>query len=229
MQMTVTKRAKQTKAERSKRLRQGFVPGAVYGKGIEPFLVEVAARGIADVLIAETGLNTMIDLSVDGDTATHSVLIDNLERNPVTRGFISVGFHQVRRGDKVTAQVPVQLVGIPSDVTLNDALLEHLLETITVHAQPADLPPHIDVDVSQMKIGDVLTVADLPHNPKLELTAGEDVAIAAVHRSKTAQDVGAADDAAAEAAQGLTGEDAVTELRADSDRSSDSVTGTASP
>ncbi len=228
MQMTVTKRGKQTKAERSKRLRQGFVPGAVYGKGLEPFLVEVSARGIANVLIAETGMNTMIDLAVDGDTATHSVLIDNLERDPLTRGFISVGFHQVRRGDKVTAQVPVQLVGMPSDVTLNDALLEHLLDTITVHAQPADLPPHLDVDVSQMKIGDVLRVADLPHNPKLEFMATEDVAIAAVHMSKTAHDVEEADDAAAEAAQGLTGEDAVTEMRSDADRDSDSVLGTAS-
>ncbi len=228
MQMTVNRRAKQTKAERARRLRQGFVPGAVYGKGIEPFLVEVPARGIADVLIAETGMNTMIDLSVSGDAATHSVLIDNLERNPLTRGFISVGFHQVRRGDKVTAQVPVQLVGMPSDVTLNDALLEHLLDTITVHAQPADLPPHLDVDVSQMKIGDVLRVADLPHNPKLEFTAGEDVAIAAVHVSKTAQDVEEADVAAADHLPGVTGEDDVTEMRADVDRDSDTVLGTAS-
>lgn len=229
MQLTVTKRTKQTKAERSKRLRQGFVPGAVYGKGLEPFLVEVPARGIADVLIAETGINTMIDLTVGGDKAKHSVLIDNLERDPITRGFISVGFHQIRRGDKVTAQVPVNLVGVPSDVTLNDALLEHLLETITVHAQPADLPPHLDVDVSQMKIGDVMRVSDLPHNPKVEFTTGEEVAIAAVHVSTTAQDVEAADEAVAEAAaEAVTGEDAVTEMRADADRDSDTVLGTAS-
>lgn len=229
MQLTVTKRAKQTKAERSKRLRQGFVPGAVYGKGLEPFLVEVPSRGIADVLIAETGMNTMIDLTVQGDTATHSVLIDNLERDPLTRGFISVGFHQVRRGDKVTAQVPVQLVGVPSDVTLSDALLEHLLDTITVHAQPADLPAHIDVDVSQMQIGDVLTVANLPHNPRLEFTTGEEIAIAAVHRSKVALDVEEAESAADVAAEGLTGQDDVTEMRSDEDRNSDSVLGTASP
>lgn len=228
MQLTVTPRVKQTKSERAKRLRQGFVPGAVYGKGLEPFLVEVSSRGIADVLIAETGMNTMIDLTVSGETATHSVLIDNLERDPISRGFISVGFHQVRRGDKVTAQVPVQLVGMPSDVTLNDALLEHLLDTITVHAQPADLPPHLDVDVSQMKIGDVLRVADLPHNPHLEFTAAEDVAIAAVHVSKVAHDVEDADVAAAEAAPDLTGADAVTEMRSDDDRSSDSVVGAAS-
>lgn len=228
MQMTVTKRAKQTKAERAKRLRQGFVPGAVYGKGLEPFLVEVPVRGIADALIAETGMNTMIDLSVAGDTATHSVLIDNLERDPLTRGFISVGFHQVRRGDKVTAQVPVQLVGMPSDVTLSDALLEHLLDTITVHAQPADLPPHLDVDVSEMKIGDVLRVADLPHNPKLEFAASDDVAIAAVHVSKVAHDVEDADAEAADHLPGVTGQDDVTEMRSDADRDSDSVVGTAS-
>lgn len=223
MNITATKRDRLSKGQRKQRLRQGFVPGAVYGKGIEPFLVEVPARAIADVLLADTGLNTMIALSVDGERKTHSVLIDNLERDPLTRGFASVGFHQVRKGDKVTAQIPIQLVGTPPDVTLNDALLEQTLDHITVHAEPSHLPPHLDVDVSHLKIGDVLHVSDLPHNPKLEFTSAEDIVIASLHTSRIAQDVEAADEAAEP-----TGTDAVVELRADADRDSDSVTGTAS-
>ncbi len=229
MDLTVTKRGPQTKGQRKQRLRQGFVPGSVYGKGVEPLNVEVPARGIAEVLTAATGLNTIITLKVDGERATHRVLVDNLERDPITRGFVNVGFHQVRRGDKVTAQIPIQLVGMPADVTLNGALLEQTLETITVHADPDNLPPHLDVDVSQMKIGDVLRVADLPHNPKVEFTQGDDIAIASVHVSTTAQQV-EEDEATAPAAEAaLTGQDAVTELRSDKDSASDSVTGTASP
>ena len=68
-------------------------------------------------------------------------------------------------------------------------------------------------------------MADLPHNPNLEFSTGEDSVIASVHYSTTAQAVEESD-AAAEEAQ-PSGEDAVTELRADSDRDSDSVTGTA--
>lgn len=224
MNITATKRGPQSKGERKKRQRQGFVPGAIYGKGLEPVLVEVPAKAIASVLMAETGLNTIIDLTVAGDPRPHTVLVDNLERDPITRGFQAVGFHQVKKGDKVTAQIPLQLIGMPTDVTTGDAVLEHTLDTITVHAQPADLPPHLDVDVSHLKPGDVLHVSDLPHNAKLEFTTAEGTAIAAVHYSRTAQAVEEADVAAAEAEP--TGADAVTDLRADADAASDSVTGT---
>ncbi|MBV9852746.1 MAG: 50S ribosomal protein L25 [Armatimonadetes bacterium] len=223
MDITVTPRPRRTKGERKRRLRQGLVPGAIYGRGLEPALVEVPAKAIADVLLAESGMNTVINLTVQGDRAQHTVLIDNLERDPITRGFLNVGFHQVKKGDKVHAQVPITLVGTPEDVALNGALLEQTLESIDVHAQPADLPPHLEVDVSQMKTGDVLRVADLPHNPKIEFTTNEDIAIASVHVSRTAQDVEEADAAVTESA--LTGQDAVTELRADADRDSDTVTG----
>ena len=225
MDITVTPRPKRTKGERKQRLRQGFVPGAIYGRGLEPSLVEVPAKAIADVLQAETGMNTLINLTVEGDKKTHTVMIDNLERDRITRGFLNVGFHQVKKGDKVHAQIPINLVGVPPDVTLNGALLEQTLESIDVHAQPADLPAHLDVDVSQMKIGDVLRVADLPHNPKVEFTTHEDAAIVAVHVSRTAQQ---AEEDAAVSEGALTGADAVTELRADADGNSDTITGTGS-
>jgi len=226
MNITATKRGAQTKSERKKRIRQGFIPGSVYGRGLAPVNVEVPARALADVLLAETGLNTVIALTLTGDAQPHSVLVDNLERDPITRGFVSVGFHQVKQGDKVTAQIPIQLIGEPASVGTGEAILEHTLETITVHAQPADLPAHLDVDVSHLSVGDVLHVSDLPHNPKLDFTTGEETAIAAVHYSRTAQAVDEADTAAAEALP--TGQDAVVEMRADADRDSDTVLGTAS-
>jgi large subunit ribosomal protein L25 len=222
MDITVLPRPARTKGARKARLRQGFVPGAIYGRGLEPTLVEVPARSVADVLMAETGMNTVLSLTIQGESAKHSVLIDNLERDPITRGFLNVGFHQVKKGDKVHAQIPIVLNGTPRDVALNGALLEQTLESMEVTAEPGDLPAHLGVDVSGLKIGDVIRVADLPHNPKVTFTTHEEVAIASVHVSTTAQQV---EEAAAVAEEALSGEDAVTELRADSDSSSDSLTG----
>ena len=104
MNITAIKRGSQTKGERKQRMRQGFIPGSIYGKGLEPVNVEVSTKSIAEVLTAETGLNTIIALTIQGDAKPHTVLVDNLERNPITRSFVSVGFHQVKKGDKVTAQ-----------------------------------------------------------------------------------------------------------------------------
>lgn len=224
MNITVLKRGHQTKGERKQRIKQGYIPGSIYGKGLTPVDVEVPTRAIAQVLTAATALNTVLDLTIEGETQPHSVLVDNLQRNAITRAFESVGFHQVRKGDKVTAQVPIQLIGEPASVGTGEAVLEQTSETITVHALPGDLPAHLDVDVSGLNPGDVLHVSDLPHNAKLEFTSGEETAIAALHYSRTAAAVDEADTAVAEAA--LSGQDAVTELRSEGDPNTDTVTGT---
>ena len=228
MNITAIKRGPQTKGERKQRIRQGFIPGSIYGKGLEPLNVEVSSKAIAAILSAETGLNTIIDLAISGDAKTHSVLVDRLERNPITRNFIAIGFHQVKKGDKVTAQIPIVLVGHPDGVDAGVLVIEQAMESITVHAQPADLLAHLDVDVSHMVAGDVLRVSDLPHNPKIEFTSVEDAAIVSLHYSRTA---GAVEEIAQEEAAGavpesaLTGGDAVVELRASDKPGSDTITG----
>ena len=118
--------------------------------------------------------------------------------------------------------------GHPDGVDTGVLVLEQALETITVHAQPADLPAHLDVDVSKMQPSDVLHLADLPHNPALEFTGAEDLAIASLHYSRTAE---AVEEILKEDAEGvvpesaLTGEDAVVDLRASAKVESDTVTG----
>ncbi len=228
MNITASKRGPQTKGERKQRIRQGFIPGSIYGKGLEPLDVEVPSKAIAEILSAETGLNTIIDLSITGDSQTHSVLVDRLERNPITRNFIAIGFHQVKKGDKVTAQIPIVLSGHPDGVDTGVLVIEQAMEAITVHAQPADLPAHLDVDVSKMQPGDVLRVSDLPHNPVIEFTSAEDAAIVSLHYSRTAAEVEETlvEDAAGEIpVSALTGEDAVVDLRASAKVESDTITG----
>ena len=187
MNITASKRATQTKGERKQRIRQGFIPGAIYGKGLEPVNIEVPAKAIAEVLTAASGLNTIVDLTVTGSTKKHSVMVDNLERHPITRSFVSVGFHEVQKGAKVTAHVPIHLIGEPASVATGEGVMEQTLETIAVHAQPKDLPPHLDVDISHLTPGDVLHVSDLPHNAALEYTTGEETVIVSVQYARTAQ------------------------------------------
>ena len=107
----------------------------------------------------------------------------------------------------MTAQIPLHFLGTPRDVELNGALLEQFLDHITVHAEPANLPAHIDVDVSKLRLGDVLSVADLPRTPGVDFTTSDEIAVAAVHASSVAAEVQATEDALPH------GEDAVVEMR----------------
>src|SRR5579883_2527207 len=179
------RREKQSKGEVKRLRRQGRIPGAVFGRGVDPYLVDVSVRHLVQVLGSESGLNTMIDLTVDGKKS--SVMISELERDPITRGFLHVGFHTVSRTEKIHTHVPLRLTGEPEPVRTNEAVLEQALESLDVRALPGDLPPYIEVDTSEMAIGSVLRVADVPHEDKIEILTSEDTAIASVHVARTAQ------------------------------------------
>ncbi|HEX5323066.1 MAG TPA: 50S ribosomal protein L25 [Capsulimonadaceae bacterium] len=178
------RREKQSKGEVKRLRRQGRVPGAVFGRGIEPYLVEITTRQLVQVLGSESGLNTMIDLSVEGKKS--SVMISELERDPITRGFLHVGFHHVSRTEKIHTHVPIRLTGEPEPVKTKEAVMDQSLERLEVRALPGDLPPYIEVDVSELTIGSVLRVADVPKNDKLEIHTPEDTPIATVHVPRAA-------------------------------------------
>lgn len=180
------RREKQAKGEVKRLRRRGVVPGAVFGRGVEPYLVEVTARQLVQVLASESGVNSMIDLQIDGKKSP--VMIAELERDPLTRGFLHVGFKQINRSEKIHAHIPLHLVGEPEPVRTKDAILDQSLESLDVRALPGDLPPHIDLDVSGMAIGSVIRVADLAANDKLEILTPEDTPIAAVHVARAAHE-----------------------------------------
>jgi large subunit ribosomal protein L25 len=84
-----------------------------------------------------------------------------VQRHPVRGSVIHVDFVIVRRDEVVTTEVPIQLVGEAAEVHKNDGLIEQALFALPIAAKPADIPPGIEVDVSEMVIGDSVRVGDL--------------------------------------------------------------------
>lgn len=172
-------RTRYTKGDIKQARRRGRVPGAVFGKGIEPFLVEVSTRSIVDVLRSEGALNTLVELSVPG-SANKTVIIAELDRDPITRGFLHVGFHNIAVGEKVHTQLPIRLIGTPIVVTRKQGMVDQTLETLDVRAESGNLPTHIDVDISNLEVGDKISVSDLPHSANIEFISHEDATIVSI-------------------------------------------------
>jgi large subunit ribosomal protein L25 len=122
----------------------------------------------------------MIELGIEGEPK-RTVMIGELERDAITRGFLHVGFHHVSSTERVHTQVPVRLTGEPDSVRTKQAMLEQLVETVEIKALPGDVPAHIDIDVSNLQIGDKLHISDLPHDSKIEFLSPEETAIASLH------------------------------------------------
>lgn len=162
------------------RLRaSGRIPGVIYGHGIDPLPISVDGRSLRAALTTGAGLNALLALQVGSET--HLTLAREIQRHPVRSTVVHVDFLVVRRDEIVSAEVPINLVGEARKVAQNDGLIEHQLTSLTVHATPANIPSHIEVDISNMDIGDTIRVSDiaLPTGVSTDLDPEEPVVIAA--------------------------------------------------
>jgi large subunit ribosomal protein L25 len=147
----------------SGRLRRGGgVPGVVYGLDRPPFTVGVAARKIQEVLSLETGRNTIFTLALKGQDRSRAVMIKALQRDPVTERLVHVDFVRVDLTRAVRVNVPIRVVGIPEGVKADGGLLEFVLRQVAVQCLPADIPEHLDLDVTGLRMNQHLSVKDLP-------------------------------------------------------------------
>ena len=183
----------------SRRLRAaGKVPAVLYGHGIEPQSLVVDARELRGALNGEAGLNALLSLQVE--SARHLAMARQLQRHPL-RGTVShVDFVIVRRDEIVAAEVPVRLEGEAEEVNRADGVIEQQLFTLTVNAKPGDIPPHLEVDISGMAVGDTLRVGDLklPAGVSTDLDPDDPVVVATA--STMAAEIAAEEEAAAEEA-----------------------------
>lgn len=144
--------------------RSGQVPAVVYGHGREPVHVSIPGH---DLMMALKTANVLLTVPVEGKD--HLVLPKAVQRDPI-RGFIEhVDLVVVRRGEKVTVEIPITLVGDPDP----EALIDHTLNTLTVEAEATHIPGGVDVDITGMKIGDHVRAGEiaLPDGTTLAIDA----------------------------------------------------------
>jgi len=179
----VAEAARTTGSSASRRLRAGGrIPGVVYGHGLEAISVSVDGRELRHALSGDSGTNQLLELKVGSDT--HLALARVLQRHPVRHTVVHVDFQIVRRDEIISADVPIVLTGEAKAVDLEQGLVEQPLATISVNATPARLPGTIEVDISDLKVGEGIRVGDLrlPSGVTTDVPADEIVVIASISR-----------------------------------------------
>lgn len=147
--------------------REGFLPGNVYGKGLNSHALQIKLSDFENVY-KEAGETGLVDLAFDGKSKP--VLIKNLQMNHATRTLLHVDFYQVNLKEKVKATISVVLTGEAKAVIDKVGLVLQTLSDVEIEALPDKLPENIEVSVETLaEIGEQVTVADLK--------APEDVAI----------------------------------------------------
>ncbi|MBI3252560.1 MAG: 50S ribosomal protein L25 [Candidatus Omnitrophica bacterium] len=145
-----------------KKLRgQGTVPGTVYHRGEEPVSVALSEREISKIIRGAGAENLLIHLSVENAKKSRTVLIKEVQHHPVTRGILHVDFNEISLTEKITLEVEVRAVGEPAGVKQEGGVLDHPLRELKIQCLPTDIPKHIDVDVSGLKLNQSIHVKDL--------------------------------------------------------------------
>jgi large subunit ribosomal protein L25 len=144
----------------SRRLRaEGQIPGVVYGRGMTPTSVSVDRRELRTALAGSAGMNTILDLQVDGDT--FPTLIKDVQRHPVRLNIEHIDFIQVDLNVEVVVSVPIHLTGEAKEVSDNNGLIDQILTEVDVSTTPRSIPDEIAFDVSEMTMDSTITIADL--------------------------------------------------------------------
>jgi large subunit ribosomal protein L25 len=148
-------------SRRARRLRsQGFVPGVLYGNG-HSRAIAVPERELRTALSGPSGVHAILDVVIEGQKTVHPSILADYQQHPL-RGTIShIDLREVRLDQPIHATVVIQLVGEPVGVK-SGGMLSLVTRELHVEALPADVPEHIDADVTHMEVGDVLRLEDLP-------------------------------------------------------------------
>jgi large subunit ribosomal protein L25 len=156
----------------------GKIPAVLYGSGHDPVAVEVDPKQISRILFSETGHNTIFDVEVGSTTA--KAMIVEWQREPIKDQLIHIDLKRIALDKTLRVHVRVKLVGTPVGVKTEGGILDQVLREVEIECLPADIPSHIDVDVSEMGLHAVLRVSGLPHSDKIKYLNAEDATVAHV-------------------------------------------------
>jgi large subunit ribosomal protein L25 len=158
---------------------EGKIPAVVYGAGQDAVAVAVDPRVVTRILHSESGHNTIFDLNVEGSALVKAMIVD-WQHEPIKGKLLHIDFKRIAMDKAMRVSVPVQLTGVPVGVKTGGGMLDHILREVEIECLPADIPDHLDVDVSGLELHGAIHVSDLPHSGSIRFLGDENAMVAHV-------------------------------------------------
>jgi large subunit ribosomal protein L25 len=151
----------------------------LYGHGEESVVVSVDALELNRLIQSISIENTIVDLKVKGEKAPLKVLIREVQRHPYRDDVLHIDFFHIAMDEMIHVDVPVLLVGLPIGVKDKGGVIDHQLREIEINCLPANIPEKIEIDISELDIGNSVHVGDL-ELPDLEILTDSERSVVAV-------------------------------------------------
>ena len=189
----------------NRRLRvSGKIPAVVYGEKEGGVAIAVDPKGLTKILQTELGANTLIALKLPGGSDAR-VLVKEYQYDPITHQLLHADFYKVAMDKVITVTVSVVARGEPKGVKQQGGVLDIVHRQIELECLPTDIPEHIEIDVSEMMVGQSVRVRDVATNAKWKAVSDPDMMLMHVIIPKV-EEVPATPEAVAAAAAAVPAE-----------------------
>ncbi len=180
-QLTInaTARTEEGSAAAGRLRKQGKVPAISYGKSKEPTKLLVDSSELR-VALRQIGNSTPVVKVKEGKGAAHTSIIQEVQRHPITDRFLHVDFREVAVDEVVQVEVPVHASGTPSGVKNQGGVLEYVTHSVAIRAVPKNIPEFIECDVTNLEVGDLIHINELPAIDGVEYMDHEEQPVFAV-------------------------------------------------
>ncbi|WP_164215598.1 50S ribosomal protein L25/general stress protein Ctc [Virgibacillus sp. YIM 98842] len=175
-----------TKSATKEARNKGRLPAVLYGKGKEPKTISLDSIELVKT-VRDEGRNAIISLDIEGESPV-DVMLHEYQMDPIKEELIHADFYIVDMSEEMDVEVSLRLDGEAEGVR-DGGVLQQPLYVLQVRAKPREIPEEIAVDISELKVGDSITVADLKTSDTYEVLDDPETTIATILAPDTVEDI----------------------------------------
>ncbi len=151
--------------------RRGLTPAHLFGHSLESLSLQCDTAELKKI-VARAGTTRLVSLKIDGDKGPKNVFVREIQRDVLGKNLLHVDFYQVRKGEKMTMDVPIVLVGEAPAMKGKGRLLSRGITILSIECLPEKVPPQIEVDISPLtELEQALHVKDIVLDPEITVHA----------------------------------------------------------
>lgn len=159
--------------------RSGMIPGVLYGQKKETLSIKLDQKKLRDLLKIEGVGSSLIDLELPGHDQ-ETVMIKEIQRAPVSKEILHTDLIRISLSEEITTTIPVITVGMPVSISEEGGVEEFPLQELQIRCLPDEIPENIEVDISDLEIGDTIQVSDLSIPEGVEVLDDPETAVVGV-------------------------------------------------
>ncbi len=158
--------------------RKGKIPAVVYGKTIDPQPLTVDLEGIQNKLNSNAIFNLKI-IDKDENQREEIAMVKDYQKDVIKGKIIHVDFQKISMDEKISIEVPIKLIGDAKGVQ-EGGVLQQLMREVAIEVLPENIPDELELDISELDVGDSLQVGDLDVGEDIDLVDSPEEVIVTV-------------------------------------------------